>query len=378
MDSGATTLARARMRSGSRVAIAVVCAFAHACSSHRPAQKPAGNGTTDRVLVVINSASAESERVGMYYMQRRAILPTHVVRVTVPLTDEMSDEEFRARLAGPVREAIDALPVRIDFIVLTKGIPLRLDNSRGYSVDAQLAGMLLPVPAMIGLDSTWLRRYHNPYFGADQPFNSEQYGMYLVTRLDCGALPDCFALVDRSLAAAPTRGPFFFDATNTANAGDGGYGRLHREMLAASLRLRLSGLDVELDTARTFSAPSGPVMGYVSWGSNDVRFDARAYHAVRFLPGAIAETFVSTSARTFGPVDGGQSRIVDLIAQGVTGVKGYVSEPYTVAMANPDILFDRYRRGYTLAESFYAASYMVLWKDVVIGDPLCAPYALRP
>ena len=43
---------------------------------------------------------------------------------------------------------------------------------------------------------------------------------------------------------------------------------------------------------------------------------------------------------------------------------------------NPDILFDRYVRGATLAESFYAASYMVLWKDLVIGDPLCAPYAM--
>jgi len=29
-----------------------------------------------------------------------------------------------------------------------------------------------------------------------------------------------------------------------------------------------------------------------------------------------------------------------------------------------------------LAESFFAASYMVLWKDLVIRDPLCAPYAL--
>ena len=135
-------------------------------------------------------------------------------------------------------------------------------------------------------------------------------------------------------------------------------------------------MGVQIDTTATFVAPSAPVMGYVSWGSNDGQYDSVAYHAVRFLPGALAETFVSTSARTFGPVRGGQSRIVDLIAQGVTGVKGYVSEPFTLALANPDILFDRYVRGATLAEAFYAASYMVLWKDLVIGDPLCAPYAM--
>ena len=144
----------------------------------------------------------------------------------------------------------------------------------------------------------------------------------------------------------------------------------------AAFRLGQRGVGVQIDTTATFVAPPAAVMGYVSWGSNDAHFDSVAYHAVRFLPGALAETFVSTSARTFGPVKEGQSRIVDLIAQGVTGVKGYVSEPFTLALANPDILFDRYVRGATLAESFYAASYMVLWKDLVIGDPLCAPYAM--
>ena len=57
-----------------------------------------------------------------------------------------------------------------------------------------------------------------------------------------------------------------------------------------------------------------------------------------------------------------------------TGVKGYVSEPYTFALAKPDILFDRYTNGMNLAESFYAASQFLKWKDVVIGDPLCDPY----
>jgi hypothetical protein len=31
---------------------------------------------------------------------------------------------------------------------------------------------------------------------------------------------------------------------------------------------------------------------------------------------------------------------------------------------------DRYTSGFTLAESFYAASRFVGWEDVVIGDPL--------
>jgi len=329
----------------------------------------------ERVLVVINTRSRASDSVGRYYAKRRGIDRTHIVRLELPLDDEIGDIAFQTDIVQPVRAAIAALPVRIDFIVLTTDVPIRVARKRGYSVDAMLAGMHLAIPPMVGLDSVWLSRYRNPYYNADGPFSSDRFGMYLVTRLDCARVADCLALVDRSIAARPAPGPFFFDAM-PARAGTDGYATMNLLLYRAAYRLPQRGVGVQIDTTPAFVAPTVPVMGYVSWGSNDSRFDSTAYHAVRFLPGALAETFVSTSARTFGPVQGGQSRIVDLIAQGVTGVKGYVSEPFTLALANPDILFDRYVRGANLAEAFYAASYMVLWKDLVIGDPLCAPYAM--
>ena len=97
-----------------------------------------------------------------------------------------------------------------------------------------------------------------------------------------------------------------------------------------------------------------------------------------FLPGAIAETVVSTGGRTFrNPNAPGQSLIADLIAQGVTGCKGYVYEPASDAIAHAALLFDRYTSGFSIAESFYMASRYIDWKDVVIGDPICAPYARK-
>lgn len=354
--------------------VAPAMLFAAACRNADDAsRKRAPGAPAERVLVVVNRQSAASQEVGRYYMQQRGIPASHLVQVDVAPDDEISELAFRAKLVSPVRSAIDALPVRIDFIVLTTGVPIRIRGDRGYSVDAHLAGMKLSIPAMVGLDTTWLKRYRNPYYGSREPFDSDRFDMYLVTRLDCGVVRDCLALVDRATAARAVRGPFYFDAMPFSRATDG-YGLMNRSLYAAAMRLQLQGLDVGIDTTARFVAPDVPVMGYASWGSNDNRFDSDAYHAMRFLPGALAETFVSTSARTFRPTDGGQSRIVDLIAQGVTGVKGYVSEPYTFALADPDIIFDRYLRGFTLAESFYAASRMVLWKDIVIGDPLCAPY----
>lgn len=117
------------------------------------------------------------------------------------------------------------------------------------------------------------------------------------------------------------------------------------------------------------------LLGYFSWGSNDAHsYSTTAYLSLFFAPGALCDTAVSTSARTFLPTRGGQSLLVDLIAHGLTGGKGYTDEPLLQAVASPTIVFDRYTAGYTLAESFYAASHFVCWEDVVIGDPLCSPY----
>jgi uncharacterized protein (TIGR03790 family) len=118
-------------------------------------------------------------------------------------------------------------------------------------------------------------------------------------------------------------------------------------------------------------------------GKQRPTFDAIGYRGLRFSPGALADTAVSTSGRTFlaaqespSPIMDqlSQSLIADLIAQGVTGAKAYTDEPLVQAIASPSILFDRYTRGWTLAESFYAASALVGWEDIVIGDPLARAY----
>jgi len=115
----------------------------------------------------------------------------------------------------------------------------------------------------------------------------------------------------------------------------------------------------------------------LSWGSNDPKFTDAAYHSLRFAAGAIGDTAVSTSARTSLPATGGQSLIADLVAQRITGVKGYVDEPLLQAIASPSIVMERFTSGYLMVESFYAASRFVGWEDVVIGDPLLyAPQGL--
>lgn len=325
-----------------------------------------------RVLVVINKRSPDSIAVGNYYVKKRGIPPENIAVIDCGTDDQVPQPEFQDQILAPIKSKVDGLDRTIDYIVLTKGIPLRFEDPNFYGVDAWIAAMDTRIREIRDTKPATIQGSINPYFAKDERFSSKKFGIYLVTRLDGYTQDDAKALVDRAIAAKPERGLFFFDqATNRTS---GGFERANDSLALANNLLRGKSFEAELDSGEVFRAPTQPLMGYASWGSNDGKFDRKAYAALKFHPGALAETFVSTSARTFRPTQGGQSLIADLIKQGVTGVKGYASEPYVFAMARPEILFDRYTKGYNLAESMYMASPIAKWKDVVIGDPLCQPY----
>jgi uncharacterized protein (TIGR03790 family) len=97
-----------------------------------------------------------------------------------------------------------------------------------------------------------------------------------------------------------------------------------------------------------------------------------------WLPGAIAETAVSTGGRSFTwGTSYGQSLVADLLEDGVSGVKGYVYEPYLTAVGRPSVLFDAYASGFGFAEANAMANLQIGWMGVVVGDPKMAPYADR-
>ena len=242
------------------------------------------------------------------------------------------------------------------------------------------------------------RCYANRFWDSQERFSHARFGGYLVTRLDGYTAEQAMRLTNLSLKAeqTPPRGQILLDVVASHGLTDRDrvplspikdgamdpyvvnelpYNEWDTDLVVAAERLEKRGVRVLLDQTDEFIGKKSGLIGYASWGSNDPRYSAEAYKSLRFSPGAIAETAVSTGARTFLPTEGGQSLVADLIVAGVTGVKGYSDEPLLQAVASPTILFDRYTRGWTLAESYYAASRFVGWEDIVIGDPLCTPFA---
>jgi uncharacterized protein (TIGR03790 family) len=325
------------------------------------------------VLVVINSNSAVSEQIGSYFAAQRNIPSGNIVRIAVPVTEEITDAQFQD-LRTKLETIIIARGLKdaINFIVTTKGMPLKInrgDVMLNASVESELMLILGKYQGYIG----GYNRTFSPYYGVHGDFTHAVYDMYLVTRLDGYTVSDVFGLIDRAStipSSIPAAATFVMDQDTSWNNTTG---YLNTNMTIAKTALRARNLNVTLDQTSLYLTHQTNVIGYVSWGSNDryaslVTDNAKQYNT--YLPGAIAETYVSTGGRSFeAPMSYGQSAIADMIAEGITGVKGYVYEPMSSSMADVSILFPMYADGYTLAEAFFSASSYISWMDVVIGDP---------
>lgn len=346
------------------------------------------------VLVVANEASPESLEIAAWYAESRGVPSEQVVRIRTLTSETISRADFERTIQAPIAAAIAAksLQDQILYIVLTRGVPLRIIGTTGRqgtgaSVDSELT---LLYRRMVGATVAPSGPVPNPYFLKDRPiseakpFTRAEYDIYLVTRLDGFSQADAMALIERGKATAGEGSkvvlddfPLLRDPRNSWIA-------------AAAERLKDAGLGDRLvhdTTTRTVSGVSD-VIGYASWGSNDPGLMVRQPD-ISFAPGAIATMFLSTDARTFAEppaswkpgntrqsIHGGsnQSLIGDLIRQGVTGVSGYVGEPYLDSVVRPEILFPAYLSGRNLAESFYLAMPSLGWQAVVVGDPLAAPF----
>jgi uncharacterized protein (TIGR03790 family) len=373
-------------------------------ASQTYADSRAQKRTADQVLVVYNANSPVSKAIFYDYVKARKaqnVLSIECRDSALNRDNEtMSETEYKQLIEGPVRIFLAAHP-GIEFIVLTKGIPIRVQrayNGGRPSVDSSLAA--LDYTKLSSAREITIRgsgatgwAYLNRYWNSSEPFSHAKFGGYLVTRLDGYTRADAMALVSRALAAErglAADGKILLDVQPSFGLGDKAtqpprlpaddiakespWSEFNADMRKAHDILAARGIADELDLTETFIGNRTHLLGYFSWGSNDAKYSAAAYQSLSFAPGSLCDTAVSTSARTFLPTTGGQSLLDDLIAHGLTCGKGYVDEPLLQAIASPSVALDRYTAGYTMAESFYAASHFVGWEDIVIGDPLCAPY----
>jgi uncharacterized protein (TIGR03790 family) len=359
---------------------------------------PLFSQTAENILLVVNESSPLSMDIGMYYAHKREIEKTNILRIKTTPEDSISREDFSRQIESPIATWLARYSAqdRILYIVLTKGIPLRVNGDSGpdgtiASVDSELtllyrkmAGRAIPTKGLV----------KNPYFLGDsavaraKQFSHLDQDIYLVCRLDGYNEKDARALIDRGSAPSGD-GKILLDAKESLS--DKGNIRLKQ---ASELLGQMGFQDrVIFENSGKVLAQEKNVLGYYSWGSNDPEIHVRHF-GFEFVPGALAGMFVSTDGRTFTEpyanwtigswedkagyfADSPQSLAGDLIREGVTGIAAHVAEPYLEATIHPNILFPAYLSGLNLAESYYLAMPYLSWQTVVIGDPLCAPFRTK-
>lgn len=339
------------------------------------------------VIVVVNDNSQISIDITNYFKTRRNIPDSRIVHISTSNSETIDVSTFMTEIRTPIENFITSNNITnsINYIVTTKGVPLRFtdpaDTNRRRSVDSVLTLMLGPYAGEIGSSHPY--GVENPYKISavtddcdmkdgvitcrKEKFSRVKFGFYLVTRLTGYFYEDVKNMIDKA-EISTNDGVFVLDTDPTKG---GGYDNFNNAMsLFAKPLLEHKGYTVILDETTTYLTNQKNVLGYCSWGSNDANDTDHGKPHNTWNPGAIAETAVSSSGRTFEyPPTYGQSLIADLIAEGVTGAKGYVYEPLLYAIANPYMLFDAYTDQYNLAESFYMSSRWIGWRDVVVGDP---------
>lgn len=333
-------------------------------------------GSYNDVGVIVNTNSSMSMAIGDYFQNARSIPATNMIYISVSTAEEIDSVEFnRLRTQVENHLVVNSLVTTMNYLVTTKGVPLKVNrgstfstSSPSSSVESELACILGAYSGFIGGEG----RITSPYYFQNGAFSKAIYDIYLVTRLDGYSVEQVFDLIDRSgpQTRVPPESRFVLDQDPLWNTS---LPSLNNYLTTAHNILLGKGKVAELNADSVFVTNRIDVVGYVSWGSNDHFSGTYTTNAVPghvWVPGSIAETYVSTSARSFQmPPSYGQSLVADLIQEGVTGVKGYVYEPFSSSMALAFVLFDRYTAGYNLAESFFMSSRYISWMDVIVGDP---------
>lgn len=326
------------------------------------------------LIVVANASSPASLRVAHHYLETRTIPSNRLLAVHVPDTRAISQQLFRSAIELPVLAFASQHHARC--VVLCYGLPWQVtddgpspsDNvfsSRWASVDSELATKgASATPGVYGSP--------NPYFASTQAFNRSD--MLLVARLDGLQERDAHALIVRAALRAPRCHTAFFDQQPTVNnSRDGLIARYNASIAAAARYLAAAGFDVVLDPHESLlSSPGSPALFYWGWyaGPNG-DCTSNTYAGFKWQPGAIAVHVCSFGAAGLRRPE---SAAPALIREGVTATIGTVFEPLVAAWTIPDLFFKNYLRldgsGLTFIEAAYAATPVLSWQHLFVGDPL--------
>jgi uncharacterized protein (TIGR03790 family) len=375
-------------------------------------------GGPENVLLVVNANSDDSKTIANHYIALRKIPACNVLYLDVKgqLEERGTGWYFRDQVLLPTLKVIDerGLAGQIDYVVYSSDFAWRIElktampeqkfDVEGFDGNASITGATYLAPLMVAqsgaivmpninwyvpgpiepnqwrcasLASVDSRGFRSRYLWdangkrTNDPKVGQRYllsTMLGVTRGRGNTVEEVLAYLRRSVAADGTRpsGTIYYMKNNDVRSQT--RDTCYPQVAAAINR---GGVQAKVMPG-LIPSRAKDVAGLMT---GTATFDWPA-SGNAILPGAICEHLTSSGGMLAS--HGGQTPLSVFLRAGAAGASGTVTEPRAIQAKFPlPSLHVHYTRGCSLAESFYQ-SVSGPYQLLVIGDPLCQPWALPP
>jgi uncharacterized protein (TIGR03790 family) len=330
------------------------------------------------ILVLINTNSPDSVRIGGTYARLRKVPEANVIALGAPTTASISPAAFKESIFDPVLAESRRRGVASHILawVYAPGFPWRIDGSPAMSITGLTFLRGIRPVANEWAVGQWLSPYFSgPHSPTERGFESRSLDMLSDWLGDERPMPGW------ALAHTGTRGLTLDDAgamlvrgvDSDSTRPDGLFCFItNRDVRCQAREWQVRGAVEEL-TDMGFSClvtnelPRGtrPLAGLLM---GSVTFDTKG---IRLSPGALVDNLTSFGAAF--EVDS-QTKCTDWLAAGAAATGGTVGEPYAYWTKFPNArLFVHAAAGCTALESFYQSIRQPL-QYLPVGDPLAAPW----
>jgi uncharacterized protein (TIGR03790 family) len=353
------------------------------------------------MVIVVNRNDPDSLSIGQHYARQRGISESRIVQLSAPIEETITIAEYAKTVANPLlnalienkwvkgvkdrskdaygRERLSVSIHNIPFVVLIKGVPLRIANDpllleestvnlsaqfrvNNGSVDGEIALLLAPPK------TSMTALVPNPYFEKSSISPTDANRLLRVTRLDGPTKANVMNLIDRTLKAEEIglMGRAYIDTGGPHVKGD-------EWIRAAGAIAEAAFFDIDYETSKRAmnhrDRLDAPAI-YMGW----YRPHAQAqWRSPRWPvpPGAIGfhlHSFSGTSLRST------KTWLGAFVAQGYCATVGNVYEPYLEYTHRPQVLLAHLMSGGNFGEAVALSTPSLSWQSVAIGDPLYRPF----
>jgi len=395
----------------------ILVSLAIACSLILNTSVSEAGGGPENVFLLVNSTSQDSLTVANHYIALRKIPATNVFYLPYKSSKtEISGAVFRKQILLPAFAEIERrkLANQIDYLVYSCDFPWRVFFASDFP-DKKFPPQLAPRGSLTGLtflaafvkekrrevvhpNTNWYfmepmrgitisRAFRSRYRWATGGRRTGAQGLsYMISSMlgvtdgRGNKLPEIISslrLAQKADGTKPTGTVYFMKHNGPRST------PRHDLFAAAATELRRTGVAAKVLDGK-FPSNKSSIAGLTC---GTAYADLRG-SGCRFLPGAFCDNLTSFGAvfSNYLPLINKKTKrksvyqlsVADFIRHGATGASGPVFEPYNIRQKFPlPSVHVHYANGCSLGEAFYQ-SVSGPYQQLLVGDPLCQPWADIP